>query len=248
LAEFCKTRAPLVALAVPTVRLAPLTARVPVKLAVLLIVWELIAPEVVMVVAPLTAPELIIRPLMVLVAVAPDIAPDKPRVVTPDTAPAVVTSKLVELIASGALPPPMLTVPLLVPVPMLVALLALALILVTPVRPMLVPEVTAIAPASELPRVTVPVLVPPLMLVLKLELSFREIAAPEMVLPAEAVNRLEKVLAPARVWTPVVTTPPKEALAGSKLICWVDSVIPLALGLEPMAARVTALCSELLAA
>ena len=47
LVAFCKIKVPLVVLAVPTVTEAPLTAKVPVKLAALEIVWELMAPEVV---------------------------------------------------------------------------------------------------------------------------------------------------------------------------------------------------------
>lgn len=179
------------------------TARVPVKLAVLLIVWELIVLEVLMVDIPDSAPELIIRPLIVLVAVAPVIAPDKPMVEIPDSAPALLTSKLVELIVKGELPPPIYMLPVLVPV---------------------------------------------LMLVSKLELALSEVAAPYIVAPAVAVSKELKVLAPARVWVPVVTTPPKEALAGSRLSCWPVKVIPLALAEDPIAAIVTALWTLLLGA
>lgn len=259
----------------PTVSDAPLTARVPVKLAALLIVWELIVDEVLIVVIPERAPaletsklvELIVRaelpppmlmaPLLVPVLISVvklelllmETAPPAVVIpVAPDITPALEISMLVVCKLKVPDPPPMVTRELEVPVLILVALLALTLILVTPVRPMLVPEVTAMAPALALPKVIVPVEVPVLIVVLKLELSFKDIAAPETVAPAVALSKLLKVLAPASVWVPVVTTPPKEALAGSKLSCWPVKVMPLALGDEPMAASVTALCKEELAA
>lgn len=46
------------------------------------------------------------------------------------------------------------------------------------------------------------------------------------------------VFAPAKVCAPVVTTPPKEALAGSKLSALPDIVPPLAFGDDPIAAKV----------
>ena len=103
MAAFCKATVPSVVEAVPTVTEAPLTAKVPVKFAALLIVWELMVLAVSMVLMPLRAPELIIRPLIVSVAVAPVIAPDSPIDVMPDNAPVDVKPKAVELIVSGAL-------------------------------------------------------------------------------------------------------------------------------------------------
>lgn len=53
-----------------------------------------------MVVIPERAPELMIKPLIVLTAVAPVIAPERFNVVTPDTAPAVETSQVLESMAT----------------------------------------------------------------------------------------------------------------------------------------------------
>ena len=247
----------------------------PVKLALELMVWELMVDEVLIVVIPLRAPAeetsklvesmvraelpppMVMAPLLVPVlmlvaklelALMETAPPAVVMPVAPLMTPALEISMLVVCKLKVPDPPPMVTRALEVPVLILVALLADTLILVTPVRPMLVPEVTAMAPALALPTVTVPLLVPVLIVVLKLEESFKDIAAPETVAPAVPVSSELKVLAPAKVWVPVVTTPPKEALAGSKLSTWVLSVIPLALGEEPMAPKVTALWTLPLAA
>src|SRR3990167_4514716 len=64
LVAFCRTSVPLVVLAVPTVTEAPLTAKVPVKLAADEIVWELMVEEVEIVVMPDKAPpELTSKPV-----------------------------------------------------------------------------------------------------------------------------------------------------------------------------------------
>src|SRR3989344_223664 len=65
---------------------------------------------------------------------------------------------------------------------------------------------------------------------------------PETVKVLLTVVAPESVFAPANVCVPVVTTPPNEALAGSRFnTCVTLMVIPLALGAAPMAARVTGL-------
>ncbi len=67
------------------------------------------------------------------------------------------------------------------------------------------------------------------LLVVKLEaaLPVREIAPPETVSPALPVKRLLKVLAPAKLWTPVVTIPGFVASAGPKVIVVPEIVAPL---------------------
>ena len=80
LVAFLNTVEPAVVLAVPRVRLAPATVAVPAKIAALEMVWPLMRPEVVMVDIPLSAPELIISPLMVLTVVGAVMAPAVARV------------------------------------------------------------------------------------------------------------------------------------------------------------------------
>ena len=94
------------------------------------------------------------------------------------------------------------------------------------------------APAAVLPRVNAPVDVPVFIDVVKFEVALRLTAAPVTVSPALPVSRLENVFAPANVCVPVVTIPPNEALAASKLSAWPVRVMPLALGDEPIAAKV----------
>ena len=123
----------------------------------------------------------------------PVMRPEALRVVMPERAPALVTSKLVESITSGADPPPMVMVPVLVPVLMLVGLLLLA---------------------------------------------FKLIVAPETVAPALAVSRLEKVLAPPRVWVVVEISPAFVPSATARFRVLPVMVAPLAVGVPETAPTV----------
>lgn len=181
----------------PAEPLPMLTA--PVEVPVLMLV--VLLAEALMLAVPLT----LVVPVTVVVPVRPMEVPE-----VMDMAP--------------ALPLPMVTAPVLVPVFMLVALLAEALmdvmpvILVVPVRPMVLPDCRDMAPALPLPMVTVPVDVPVLMEVLLLDEAFSDTAPPVTVRPALPVNRLLNVLAPAQVWAPVETRPGLEVSAQDKVM------------------------------
>ena len=84
-------------------------------------------------VIPLSAPALIIRPLIVLPDVAPEIAPLKLMVVIPLKAPSVLTSKALEFKLNVPVPFPTLTLPVLVPVLISVFAVPVVLMVVTPV-------------------------------------------------------------------------------------------------------------------
>ena len=118
------------------------------------------------------------------------------------------------------------------PVPAVVAPIFVVLIPVAVVLKLLEVKVTAFAPKlseeADIPdKDNVP------------DVAVRFKAPVVKVNPSEAVSVFEKVFAPAKVCVPVVTTPPKAALAGSKFRTCPVKDAPLAFGIAPMAAKVT---------
>ena len=96
-------------------------------------------------------------------------------------------------------PPLLVSANVPVALPMAVLAVPVVLMLVVPIRLIVPPLCSDILPAFALPIATVPVLVPVLMVVLKLLLSFKDMAAPEIVAPRLPVNSCDTVSAPALV-------------------------------------------------
>jgi hypothetical protein len=92
---------------------------------------------------------------------------------------------------------------------------------------------------DELPIVTAPVDPPVLIFVALFDPALISTVAPDADNPAVKVPSPFHVFAPAIVCAPVVITPPKAALAGSRFNTWPVMVAALTFGVVPIADKVT---------
>ncbi len=203
--------APVIPLSAPLLTTSPFN--------VLPVVAAVMAPLALIVVAPLTAPVLIFKPLIVPVVFAV-IVPLALMVVTPLTAPALETSKFVELIVSALLPPPSVIVPLPVTeklplvwlkpvIPLSEPLLILRPLMVPVVFAAIVPEAAMLVTPLNAPAFTFRPLIVPVVFAVIVPLAEMLVApAIEPVLVIPPLFRLSAPLIKVRPVTPVILPAP----------------------------------------